>query len=104
LNVSSQNSHYIALCKEEFLNFTGIGKKKCNFLLFVLIFLLFATDLSLLCKGAESYVLTYHCIIISPIKAKLKLSLKQAMEAHKVARRRGSHIFYIIGSQMAVRS
>jgi hypothetical protein len=55
-------------------------------------------------KGAEGYVLRYHCIIISPIKVKLKLSLKQAVEAHRVARRRGSHMFYTIGSQMAVRS
>jgi hypothetical protein len=29
--------------------------------------------------------------------------LRQAVEAHKVVRRRGSHIFYTIGSQMAVR-
>jgi hypothetical protein len=35
---------------------------------------------------------------------KVKLSLKQAVEAHRIVRRRGSHIFYTIGSQMAVRS
>jgi hypothetical protein len=34
---------------------------------------------------------------------KEKLSLQQAVEAHRVVRRRGSHIFYTIGLQMAVR-
>jgi hypothetical protein len=34
---------------------------------------------------------------------KIKVFLKQAMEAQRVVRRRGSHIFYTIGSQMAVR-
>jgi hypothetical protein len=34
---------------------------------------------------------------------KVKLPVKEAMEAHRVVRRRGSHIFYTIGSQMAVR-
>jgi hypothetical protein len=32
-----------------------------------------------------------------------KLSLKQALEAHRVVRRRGFHIFYTVGSQMAVK-
>jgi hypothetical protein len=36
-----------------------------------------------------------------PIK-KVTLSLKQAMKAHRVVRRRGPHIFQTIGSQMAV--
>jgi hypothetical protein len=39
----------------------------------------------------------------SYVKVKLKLSLWQAMKAHRVVRRRGSDIFYTIGSQMAVR-
>jgi hypothetical protein len=34
---------------------------------------------------------------------KLKLSLKQAVKAHRVEGRRGSHIFQTIGSQVAVR-
>jgi predicted RNA binding protein YcfA (HicA-like mRNA interferase family) len=34
---------------------------------------------------------------------KVKLFLKEAMVAHSVVRRRGSHIFYTIDSQMAVR-
>jgi hypothetical protein len=34
----------------------------------------------------------------------VKLSLKQAVVAHKVMKRRGSHIFYTIGSQIAVMS
>jgi hypothetical protein len=33
----------------------------------------------------------------------LKLSLWRTMKAHRVVRRRGSHIFYTIGTQMAVR-
>jgi hypothetical protein len=36
-------------------------------------------------------------------KVKVKLSLQQAVEAHRIVRRRGSHIFHTIGSQMAVR-
>jgi hypothetical protein len=36
-------------------------------------------------------------------KIYVKVSLKQAVEAHRVMRRRGSNIFYTIGSQMAVR-
>jgi hypothetical protein len=34
---------------------------------------------------------------------KVKLSLQLALEAHKVLRRRGSHIFYIVRLQMAVK-
>jgi hypothetical protein len=37
------------------------------------------------------------------LKKKAKLSLKQAMEAHRVVGHQGSHIFYTIGSQMATR-
>jgi hypothetical protein len=37
------------------------------------------------------------------IRKKLKLFLYQAVEAHMVVRRRGSHIYYTVGSQMAVR-
>jgi hypothetical protein len=37
------------------------------------------------------------------VRVKAKLSLQQAMEAHKAVKRRGSHIFWIIGSQMAMR-
>jgi hypothetical protein len=33
----------------------------------------------------------------------IKISLQQTMEAHRVLRRRGSHIFWTIGSQMDVR-
>jgi hypothetical protein len=36
-------------------------------------------------------------------KGTVKLSLKRAMEARRVVRRRGSHIFQKIGSHMAVR-
>jgi hypothetical protein len=32
-----------------------------------------------------------------------KLSMRQAVEAHSVVRRGGSHIFYTVTSQMAVR-
>jgi hypothetical protein len=35
-------------------------------------------------------------------KNKIKLFLWQAAEIYRVVRRRGSHIFYTIGSQMAV--
>jgi hypothetical protein len=42
-------------------------------------------------------------IIREYIKGKVKLSLKQAVEAHRVMRRRGSHIFQTVGSQMVVR-
>jgi hypothetical protein len=38
------------------------------------------------------------------VKKKVKLSLQQAVEVHMVVRRRNSHIFWAIGSQMAVRS
>jgi hypothetical protein len=41
----------------------------------------------------------YRCL-----NSKVKLSLSQAAEAYSVMRRRGSHIFLTIGSQMAVRS
>jgi hypothetical protein len=34
---------------------------------------------------------------------KLKLSLLQAVEAYKFVRRRGSHIFQTVGSQMVVK-
>jgi hypothetical protein len=37
------------------------------------------------------------------VKGKVQLSLLQAMKAQRVVRRRGSHIFYTIVSQMAVR-
>jgi hypothetical protein len=37
------------------------------------------------------------------ISIEVKLSLKQAVEAHRVVRLRGSHIFWTIDSQMAVR-
>jgi hypothetical protein len=33
---------------------------------------------------------------------KIKLSLQRNVEAYRVARRRGSHIFYTIATQMAV--
>jgi hypothetical protein len=36
-------------------------------------------------------------------KIKVKLSLLEVVEAHRFLRRRGSHIFYTIGSHMAVR-
>jgi hypothetical protein len=36
-------------------------------------------------------------------KGKVKLSMQHAVEVHMVVRRRGSHIFQTIGSQMAVR-
>jgi hypothetical protein len=36
-------------------------------------------------------------------KKKVKLSLQQAVKAHRVVRRRSSHIIYAIVSQMAVR-
>jgi hypothetical protein len=36
-------------------------------------------------------------------KVKVKLSLQQVVEAHRVVRRQGSHISYTIGSQMAMR-
>jgi hypothetical protein len=36
-------------------------------------------------------------------KVKAKLSLLQAVEAHEVLKRRGSHIFWTIGSNMAMR-
>jgi hypothetical protein len=37
------------------------------------------------------------------VRITAKLSMSQAVEAHRVARRRGSHIFYTIGSQISVR-
>jgi hypothetical protein len=36
-------------------------------------------------------------------KNKITLSLQQAVAAHKIVRRRGSHIFQTIGSQMVVK-
>jgi hypothetical protein len=36
-------------------------------------------------------------------KLKIKLTLYKAVEAHRVVRRRGSHIFYTVGLQMEVR-
>jgi hypothetical protein len=43
-------------------------------------------------------------LIIPSLKVnKVKLSLQPAVKTHRVARRRGSHISYTIGSQMAVR-
>jgi hypothetical protein len=36
-------------------------------------------------------------------KVKVKLPLQMTEEAHRVVRRRGSHIFYTLDSQMAVR-
>jgi hypothetical protein len=42
---------------------------------------------------------------VSTVIGKVKLSLQQAVvEAHRIVRRRGSHIFKTIGSQMAMRS
>jgi hypothetical protein len=35
-------------------------------------------------------------------KEKVKLCLQHAVETHRVVRRRGSHIFYAIGSKMLV--
>jgi hypothetical protein len=37
-----------------------------------------------------------------PVK-KVKQSLQQALEVHRIVRRRGSHIFWTVNSQMAVR-
>jgi hypothetical protein len=42
-------------------------------------------------------------IIIMTSSSKVKLFLQQAVEAHRIVRRRGSQIFKTIGSQMAVR-
>jgi hypothetical protein len=41
--------------------------------------------------------------IFSKVKRELKLSLYHVVEAHRVVRRRGSHIFQTIGLQMAVK-
>jgi hypothetical protein len=37
------------------------------------------------------------------VKMKVKLFLQQALEAHRIVKRQGSHIFFTVGSQMAVR-
>jgi hypothetical protein len=37
------------------------------------------------------------------VKKKVKLSLQQAVKAHKIVRRRGSHIFWTIDLHMEVR-
>jgi hypothetical protein len=42
-------------------------------------------------------------IFIVPLKLKVKLSLHQTVEAHRAVRRRGSHIFYKIGSPVTVK-
>jgi hypothetical protein len=48
---------------------------------------------NLLSTGLHIYIVT----------GKLKLSLQEAVEVHRIVSRRGSHTFYKIGSQMAVR-
>jgi hypothetical protein len=46
----------------------------------------------------------YYLMAQSIVKVKVKIiSLQQAVEARGIVRRRGSHIFYTIDSQMAVR-
>jgi hypothetical protein len=42
-------------------------------------------------------------INVELMKGKVLLSLQQTVEVHRVVRRRGSHIFQRVGSQMAVR-
>jgi hypothetical protein len=42
-------------------------------------------------------------MLIRVQKVKVKMSLKQAVKFHKVVGRRGSHIFYTFGPQLAVR-
>jgi hypothetical protein len=45
----------------------------------------------------------FYTVTVKCKKKKVKLSLYQAVENHWVVRRQGSHIFYTIGSQIAVR-
>jgi hypothetical protein len=41
-------------------------------------------------------------VLLLHTKEKVELCLQYAVETHRVVRRRGSHIFYTIGSQMLV--
>jgi hypothetical protein len=52
-------------------------------------------------KRLEGHTHRQHGYLI--LHFSLKLSLSQTVEAHRVVRRRGSHIIETIGSQMAVR-
>jgi hypothetical protein len=53
--------------------------------------------------GTETFVHLHRTSQRHVIIWKNKGALEQAVEAHRVRRRQGSHIFYAIGSQMAVR-
>jgi hypothetical protein len=53
-------------------------------------------------EGIRSIFRNIHFILHYKVKVEVKLSLQQAVEAHRGVRGRGSHIFYKIGSQMAV--